>query len=60
MMKKIEQSKGSAKLFGDIEPGALARRGDPEEVANAIAFLLGPESSFINGVVLPIEGGWYC
>jgi NAD(P)-dependent dehydrogenase (short-subunit alcohol dehydrogenase family) len=36
---------------------ALHRIGSPEEVANAIVFLLGPQSSFITGVNLLVDGG---
>ncbi|KAH6649452.1 hypothetical protein F5144DRAFT_634950 [Chaetomium tenue] len=58
----IEEKLGeaSATLFGGVAPGPLARRGDASEVAEAIVFLLSPQSSFINGVALPIEGGWSC
>ena len=60
MMKQIEESKRSTELFGPGNPGALARKGDAEEVAELIAFLLSPQSSFINGAVIPIDGGWIC
>lgn len=60
MITGIEKAKGSTELFGKGDPGALARKGDAEEVANTIAFLLGPQSSFVNGVVLTIDGGWIC
>lgn len=60
MMEQIEQAKGSTELFGPGDPGALARKGDAEEVADLIAFLLSPQSSFINGAVVPIDGGWFC
>ena len=60
MMKQIEVSAGTTELFGPKEPGALARRGDPEEVAGVVAFLLGDDSSFINGQVIPIDGGLLC
>ncbi len=33
------------------------RLGDPEEVANLVAFLLSGEAAFINGAVIPIDGG---
>jgi 3-oxoacyl-[acyl-carrier protein] reductase len=35
----------------------LGRYGDPEEFAAAAAFLLSPVSSFITGVMLPVDGG---
>ena len=35
----------------------LGRFGRPEEVAAAICFLASPESSFISGVALPVDGG---
>lgn len=36
---------------------ALARSGEPLEQAHAILFLTGPESSFVTGVTLPVDGG---
>lgn len=36
----------------------LGRLGDPEEVANAICFLLSEQSSYITGSVLNVDGGW--
>lgn len=35
----------------------LGRIGEPEDVANAIAFLASDEASWITGVLLPVDGG---
>ncbi|MEZ4330491.1 MAG: SDR family NAD(P)-dependent oxidoreductase [Myxococcota bacterium] len=35
----------------------LRRYGDPEEVAHAILSLVLPAASYLNGVVLPVDGG---
>jgi NAD(P)-dependent dehydrogenase (short-subunit alcohol dehydrogenase family) len=37
---------------------ALGRLGTPEEVAGVIAFLTSPESSYVTGVTIPVDGGW--
>ena len=39
---------------------ALGRQGQPEEVAQLIAFLLSDESCYITGSVVPVDGGWTC
>ena len=36
----------------------MGRLGQPEEVAEAITFLASKEASFINGVILPVDGGY--
>lgn len=36
----------------------LDRWGQPEDVANAVAFLCDSASSYITGVNLPVDGGW--
>jgi NAD(P)-dependent dehydrogenase (short-subunit alcohol dehydrogenase family) len=36
---------------------AMNRLGESDEVAEAVAWLLSPRSSFVNGAAIPIEGG---
>lgn len=40
-----------------IETIPLGRYGEPEEFAAAAVFLLSPASSFVSGVMLPVDGG---
>jgi NAD(P)-dependent dehydrogenase (short-subunit alcohol dehydrogenase family) len=35
----------------------LGRPGRPREAADAVRYLLSPEASFINGAILPVDGG---
>ena len=37
---------------------SVGRYGKPEEIAAAAAFLCSPESAFINGESLGVDGGW--
>jgi len=40
-----------------IEMTPLGRAGMPEDIANAVAFLVSDEASYITGVVLRVDGG---
>ena len=37
----------------------LARLGAPEDIANAVAFLAGPQGSYITGSTLHVNGGMF-
>lgn len=36
----------------------MKRFGTAQDIANACAFLASPMASYINGVILPVDGGW--
>jgi len=36
----------------------LGRLGEPEEIANVIAFLMSPEASYVTGSSIVADGGW--
>lgn len=60
MLDQVAQARGtslSSDMFGAGPSPALARLGDAEEVAELVAFLLSPQSGFISGAVIPIDGG---
>ena len=55
------ETEGTAGL-ADIVEGlgrtrALQRIAGPDEIARAVAFVASPAASYINGVVLPVDGG---
>jgi len=41
-----------------IENTPMKRAGQPEEVANVVAFLASGEASFVNGAEVEVSGGW--
>lgn len=58
IMEGVVEGDGRAMLrsFGEQHP--LGRIGQPEEVAEAIAFLASPAASFITGAIVMVDGGW--
>jgi NAD(P)-dependent dehydrogenase (short-subunit alcohol dehydrogenase family) len=44
---------------GILEQQAIKRRGRPEDIANAALFFASPDSGFVTGQTLLVDGGWY-
>lgn len=55
MTENVTRSETARKASLDLHP--LGRLGEPEDVAGAIAYLLGPEADWITGQVLGVDGG---
>ena len=53
-----EDQKGTEMAKAMIAHIPLGRPGEVEEIANAALFLAAPESSYITGVCLTVDGGW--
>ena len=41
-----------------LSGGTMARRGERDEIATVAAFLASDAASFVNGAILPVDGGW--
>ncbi|MCV3239962.1 SDR family NAD(P)-dependent oxidoreductase [Mesorhizobium sp. ZC-5] len=55
MIARLHSEEARRVWLGHVPQG---RYGEPEEVAAAIAFLLSPEASYINGHTLAVDGGF--
>lgn len=49
---------GRASLDQYLSRIPMGRVGRPEEIADAVHYLASPQSSYVSGVVLAVDGGW--
>ena len=56
--ERAAERKGSHSIPDYLDHVALGRRGEDQEVANAVLFLASDLASFITGVYLPVCGGF--
>lgn len=58
----IGQSMRDISVFGmermQTGTSSMPRQGQPDEIANVALFLATDESSFVNGTVITVDGGW--
>lgn len=56
---KINKSTVEAEIDKQAKDSPLGRMGQPHEFANAAVFLVSPAASYINGLMLTVDGGMY-
>jgi NAD(P)-dependent dehydrogenase (short-subunit alcohol dehydrogenase family) len=49
---------GAASRPDMFTKASLGRAGEPHEVAEVAAFLASDRASFVNGAIIPVDGGW--
>jgi glucose 1-dehydrogenase len=64
------RTEANATIVADLKAGGASgkylrvtpagRRGSPEEIGHAVAFLASDEASFVTGTTLRVDGGWLC
>jgi len=55
MTENVTRSETARQASLDLHP--LGRLGEPEDIAAAIAYLLGPESGWMTGQIIGVDGG---
>ena len=58
VLTKMTEGEGKEFLGKVAEMNPLGRLGKPEDIAKVIKFLLSDDSSYINGQVISVEGGY--
>jgi pteridine reductase len=48
---------GAAAKKNELARVPMRRLGTPEEIAHAVRFLVSPEAAYLNGAIIPVDGG---
>ncbi|WP_421991570.1 SDR family oxidoreductase [Roseococcus sp.] len=51
----LDAEQAAAALAADT---GVSRFGEPEEIAEIVAFLAGPGASYVQGAIMDVDGGW--
>ena len=57
-MAKEFVASGFATLETYMARVPMGYSGEPDDIAQAVAFLLSDAATYITGTVLPVDGGW--
>jgi NAD(P)-dependent dehydrogenase (short-subunit alcohol dehydrogenase family) len=55
----VPSKAGLGRVLPFLQASAPSRVAAPGELAAAIAFLASKDASYINGAILPVDGGWF-
>ena len=57
MIDRLLDDSGAESSFF-VEKTPIGRLGKPQEIGDAVAWLLSDKASLVTGIALPVDGGW--